>query len=174
MRGRPADVGDVFIGFKRMFSQLFLGDFAVGFAISLCLMPFDMVFNAKAGTLAEQLQHASAAEIQNLLPQLWSAIFGSLPILLVCMIPVTYLSVNWLFTLPLIIDKQMKFWPAMKTSWKKVHQHWWLVFGFVVVVGLLNLAGVCACGVGVLFTLPIGIAATMFAYETIFGESQTR
>jgi uncharacterized membrane protein len=62
----------------------------------------------------------------------------------------------------------------MKASWKKVHQHWWLMLGLVVVIGLLNLAGVCACCVGVLFTAPISTAATMYAYETIFGESQTR
>ena len=85
-----------------------------------------------------------------------------------------YLQISWSFTLPLIIDKQMNFWPAMKASWKKVHKHWWLLLGFTVVVGLLNLAGACACCIGLLFTVPIGIAATMFAYEIIFGESQTR
>ena len=174
MRGRQAEVGDIFIGFKKMFAQLFLGNFVAGFFTGLCLIPFDIAFNAKVGSLAERLEHASAADIQNLLPQFWSAFSSTLPVLFVCMIPVTYLSVNWLFTLPLIIDKQMKFWPAMKASWKKVHRHWWPMLGFVVVIGLLNLAGACACGIGVLFTLPVGVAAMMFAYETIFGESQTR
>jgi uncharacterized membrane protein len=88
------------------------------------------------------------------------------------MIPVTYLSVSWLFTQALIIDKQMDFRTAMKTSWKMVHKHWWHVFGLVVVTGLLNVAGMCACCIGVLFTIPIGIAALMFAYETIFSEGQ--
>jgi membrane-anchored glycerophosphoryl diester phosphodiesterase (GDPDase) len=157
-----------------MFSQLFLGHFAVSFFVGLCMMPFSIAFAAKVAPLTERMQHASPTDIQGILPELWAALFSTLPVLLVCMIPVTYLAVNWMFTLPLIIDKQMKFWPAMKASWKKVHQHWWLLLGFVVVVGLLNIAGVCACCVGVLFTAPIGIAATMFAYETIFGESQTR
>ena len=88
------------------------------------------------------------------------------------MIPVTYLSVNWLFTQALIIDKGMDFRTAMKTSWKMVHKHWWHVFGLVVVMGLLNLAGFCLCCVGLLFTLPAGVAVLMFAYETIFSEGQ--
>lgn len=174
MRGRSASVGDVFIGFQKMFSQLFLGNFVVSFFIGLCLIPFNLAEAVKLEPITEQMRHASSTDIQNIIPQFWSASFGILPILMICMIPVTYLMVNWQFVGPLIIDKQMKFWPAMKASWKKVHQHWWLLLGFVVVIGLLNIAGVCACCVGALFTVPISIAATMFAYETIFGESQTR
>jgi len=175
MRGRPATVGDIFIGFQKMFSQLFLGNFVAGFFVGLCMIPYNLSQAAKVEPLLEQMKHASSpADVQGVMPELWSAIFSTLPVLLVCMIPVTYLAVNWSFALPLIIDRQMKFWPAMQASWKKVHQHWWLVLGLVVVIGLLNLAGVCACCVGVLFTIPVGIAAMMFAYETIFGESQTR
>jgi hypothetical protein len=173
MRGCPTSVGDVFIGFQKMFSQLFLGNFAVSFFIGLCLIPFKLAEAAKLEPITDQMRNASPIDIQNIMPQFWPALFGTLPILIICMIPVTYLTVNWQFVGPLIIDKQMKFWPAMKASWKKVHQHWWLLLGFVVVIGLLNIAGVCACCVGALFTAPISIAATMFAYETIFGESQT-
>jgi membrane-anchored glycerophosphoryl diester phosphodiesterase (GDPDase) len=175
MRGRPATAGDVFIGFQKAFAQLFLGQFVVGFFVGICMIPFNIAQVAKVEPLLEQMRHASSpADVQSIMPQMWAAIFGTLPVLLVCMIPVTYLTVNWVFTLPLVIDRQMKFWPAMMASWKKVHQHWWLLLGFTVVIGLLNLAGICACCVGVLFTAPIGIAATMYAYETIFGESQTR
>ena len=89
-------------------------------------------------------------------------------VLLVCMIPVTYLSVCWRFTLPLIIDRQMEFWPAMKTSFKMVNKHWWQVFGLLLLIELVNLAGLLACCVGVIFTIPVGFAALMYAYETIF------
>jgi hypothetical protein len=174
IRGLPAGVGDVFIGFQKMFSQLFLGNFVVSFFIGLCMVPFNIVQLAKVEPILDKLRNTpTPADLQNIMPQLWTAIFSTLPVLIICMIPVTYLTVNWLFTLPLIVDKQMKFWPAMKTSWKKVHRHWWLLLGLVVIVGLLNIAGVCACCVGLLFTAPIGTAALMFAYETIFGESQT-
>src|SRR5664280_3443728 len=71
-----------------------------------------------------------------------------------------------LVLMALIIDKQMDFRTAMRTSCNRVHKHWWQVFGLVVITGLLNVAGACACCVGLLFTIPIGLAALMIAYET--------
>ena len=52
-------------------------------------------------------------------------------------VPAIYLSVSWTFLLPLIIDRQMKFGPAMKASRRMVGKHWWQVFGLVVVCGLI-------------------------------------
>ena len=94
-----------------------------------------------------------------------------LPVFLLCLVPTIYLQVRWAFTLPLIIDQQMDFWTAMKTSWKMVGKHWWQVFGLVVVIGLLNVVGICACCVGLLFTAPVGYGALMYAYETIFSST---
>jgi uncharacterized membrane protein len=74
--------------------------------------------------------------------------------------------------LPLIIDKRMNFGTAMKTSWKMVTKHWWQAFGLFVLAGLISGIGVLACCIGVLFTAPIGVAAMMFAYETIFGAEK--
>lgn len=172
IRGEPTGVGDIFAGFQKSFMQLFLGYLIVVLATGLCMTPFNYMSAAKIDPLVAQMQNASPAEIQNLSPQIMSAFVSVLPILLICMIPVTYLSVNWLFALPLIIDRELDFGTAMKASWKMVHKHWWHVFGLVVVTGLLNVAGFFACCVGLLFTAPVGIAALMFAYETIFSEEQ--
>jgi len=89
------------------------------------------------------------------------------------LLPGIYLAVAWAFTLMLIADQGLDFWPAMTTSWKRVNKHWWLVFGLVVLVGLLNVVGVLLCCVGMLFTMPIGLGALMYAYETIFSRPQT-
>ena len=108
--------------------------------------------------------------LRNMVSQMFSN-FGSIaPLYLVCMVPVTYLGVNWLFTLPLIVDKKMGFWTAMKTSWKMVHKHWFHVFGLMILLGIINLAGFCACCVGLLVTGPLCAAVLMFAYEDIFGR----
>lgn len=173
MRGRPAGIGEIFIGFQKAFSQLFLGNLVVAFFIGLCLIPFHIAYFGKMGPLLEQLQHTTPTDAQQAMSQFWPAMLGTLPVLGICLIPMTYLTINWQFTLPLIIDKQMNFWDAMKASWKKVHRHWWYVFGFFVIIGLINMAGVLVCCVGEIFTAPMTLVATMYAYETIFGESQT-
>jgi uncharacterized membrane protein len=92
-----------------------------------------------------------------------------------CLIlPGVYLSVAWLFTLPLVIDKRLDFWPAMRLSRKTITLHWWKFFGFLLVLGLLNLAGLVACLVGFFVTLPVSFAALMYAYEDIFSPPGLR
>ncbi len=176
IRQQVTGVGDVFAGFQRAFSQLFLGSLVVSMLIGLCMLPFNLVWQAKAGSLLEQLQqgqHMAPADAQRIFPELAHAFAGALPVLLICLIPVTYLTVSWGFTLPLVIDRELEFWPAMKTSFKMVNKHWWQVFGLTILVGLVSIAGVFGCCIGVVFTVPIGIAAMMIAYETIFSRPQT-
>ena len=62
----------------------------------------------------------------------------------------------------------------MKASWKRVNQHWCMVFGLLVLVGLINIGGLLLCCVGILFTLPIGLGALMYAYETIFSSPKRK
>lgn len=78
------------------------------------------------------------------------------------------------FSIVLVIDRRMNFWDAMELSRKMVCKHWWLVFGFFIVYSLVVVAGVLACCIGVFVSMPVGVAAMMYAYETIFGESQAR
>src|SRR6185437_11130333 len=167
-------VGKIFDGFRSGYWQLFLGYLIPALFYLACLAPFFIVFFMKVFPLLAQIQHASPNDMQAVLPQMKSAFLASLPVFLIVMIPLMYLSINWQFTLPLIIDKKMDFWTAMKTSWKMVHKHWFTVFGLLVVIGLLNIAGAIACCVGLIFTMPLGFAILICGYEIIFSESPNR
>jgi len=169
IRGEPANAGDVLQGFK-MFQDLFLGKLVPGLIISLCMLPATIVYGLKAGPLLDRLQqNPQSINPQEIFPQMMSGMFAAAPVYGLCLLPVMYLTVNWLFTLPLIIDKKWGFWTAMTVSWKMVHRHWLHVFGLVVVVGLLNVAGAFCC-IGIFVTLPLGMLALMYAYEDIFGR----
>jgi len=85
-------------------------------------------------------------------------------------LPGIYLLVAWMFTLPLIIDKRLEFWPAMRLSMKTISKHWWKFLGFLIVLGLVNLAGVLVCCVGAFIAFPVTLAALMYAYEDIFNS----
>jgi uncharacterized membrane protein len=172
IRNEPAEVGDVFSGFRRGFGQLFLGTLVQGLLIGVCLLPFIIMFLVKFLPLAGHLQHLQPGTLpdRETVMALESVLFTCLPVLLICAIPAIYLSVSWKFTLPLIVDKELNFWIAMKTSRKQVGKHWWHIFGLTILISLLNAAGMLLCCVGALFTMPIGFAALMFAYETIFSE----
>ena len=163
IRRQPGEIGDVFAGFRLAFGQLVLGYVVVVILTCLAMLPGAAVMALPIITMVRQ-QAVAAGPIL-------VALLG----FIVMIVPAVYLSTSWLFSLPLIIDRQMEFWPAMSASRKVVGKHWWLVFGLVVVCGLINMAGFMACGIGVFFALPITLGALMYAYESIFSApaSQT-
>ena len=168
LRGQPANAGDLFIGFKS-FQDLFLGKLIPGLVAALCMLPYNIVSSAKMAPFFDHLQqNPSAVKPQEIISTLVSGYTSSPVLFFVCLVVTMYLTVNWQFTLPLIVDKKMGFWTAMSTSWRIVHKHWFHVFGLLVLMGLLNVAGLCMCCVGLLFTIPLGLTALVYAYEDIF------
>ncbi len=172
LRGRPAGIGDLFIGYQRAFPQLYLGQLVLSVFVGLCFVPFNFIYAAKVEPILLQMNHGAPSDMHNRLTELWLAMFGTLPVLVICIIPMIYIAVSLQFTLPLIIDKSLNFWPAMKTSWKMVHRHWWQVFGIIFVASLISMVGFFGCCIGVIFTMPIFTAVLMCAYETIFCSAQ--
>jgi Membrane domain of glycerophosphoryl diester phosphodiesterase len=63
-----------------------------------------------------------------------------------------YLTIAWVFALPLVADKLIPFWPAMKLSRRIVSMHWWQVFGVVFLSGLI-MVGFMIVGVGIIVAI---------------------
>ena len=93
---------------------------------------------------------------------------------LCCILPGIYLAIAWQFTMPLVVDKKIDFWPAMELSRKVISKHWWSFFAFAIVLALVNLLGVLACGIGVFVSFPVTMIALMYAYEDIFRQPTTQ
>jgi uncharacterized membrane protein len=52
--------------------------------------------------------------------------------------------------------------------------HRWQLFGLGVLIFLINIVGLIACFIGLLFTLGISILAWAYAYRTLSGETVER
>lgn len=164
-RALPAQASDVFAGFTRAFGHLILVQVVSGILAFVSLIPGGimllvgavMSFSANPGGEAP---HAVGVGLL--------VIGGLLMAAGVCVM--IYLTTCWVFALPLVMDRQIGFWDAMKLSRALVRKHWWTVFGFMFVNGLLAGAGFLACLIGALFTAPIALGAMMYAYEDIFGR----
>src|SRR2546427_2801547 len=53
--------------------------------------------------------------------------------LICCAIPGIYLAVAWRFSVPLVMDKGLDFWPAMEASRIVINRYWFQIFGLLVI-----------------------------------------
>ncbi|MDX2286982.1 MAG: BPSS1780 family membrane protein [Bacteroidia bacterium] len=79
------------------------------------------------------------------------------------------LQLFYYFALPLIALGRLSAWPAMETSRKVATPQLLQLFLFVIVLGLINLAGALLLLVGLIFTIPLTLCSIYAAYEGIFG-----
>jgi hypothetical protein len=179
VRHEEPSISDAFAGFTRGFLQLFLATLVASLLAGLCVVPGIATFVISAMTGSRNL------------------IGIGVGLILMGAVPAVYLSISWLFSMPLVIDKEINFWAAMELSRKVVSMHWFQVFGLAVVCGLIVALGVVPflvgvavslpgrnwvviflCGAGLVFwflaTAPIITATMMQAYDDIFGTSRTQ
>jgi uncharacterized protein DUF4339 len=127
------------------------------------------LIRAEGPTIADAFAGFSPIAGQLILLGLVTAILNLIGLAL-CIIPGIYLSVSWIFAVPLVIDRGLNFWEAMEFSRRVVGKHWFITFAFVLVMGLLGICGLLACCVGMFVTMPIALVALLYAYEDIFGR----
>ena len=109
--------------------------------------------------------------LQLFLSALISGIFVIVGLLLL-IIPGLYLCVAYSFTSFFIVFNNMEFWPAMEASRKLITRNWFPVFGFFLVLGIINLLGLLCLGVGLLFTIPLTSCAMYAAFEDVVGTEE--
>jgi len=87
-------------------------------------------------------------------------------------IPGIYLSLAYMLTIPLIIDKGLGPWQAMEVSRKAISKHWFKVFGLYFIMALIYMVSMIPLGLGVIWTMPMFIMVTGVLYREIFGVSE--
>lgn len=88
---------------------------------------------------------------------------------LLLIIPGIYLAIGYIMILPLIVDKNLGPWQALELSRKAVTKHWFPVFGFMIVMGLLYFAGFLALVIGLIWAIPTLSIAYGILYRNMFG-----
>lgn len=156
IRREAVGIGDIFSGFQRNYWQIVAGNIVITLLICAAAIPGGVIM---AISFVPMIANHAAAPM---------TIAGIIVGAIVILIPIIYLSMGWIFALVLIIDRQMEFWPAMELSRKTVGKHWWSVFALLIVCALVNIAGILACCVGLLASIPTTLGAMMYAYEDIF------
>ncbi len=78
-----------------------------------------------------------------------------------------------MFGMFLIVDRQMEWLPASMESINVVKTNFWPFFGLSAVAGIIGSLGAIACGIGVVFTIPIQGCILAVAYREVFDSGAT-
>jgi len=81
----------------------------------------------------------------------------------------TLLGMAVAFAFPLIVDRKLEAWPAVRLSLRGVRANLGGMLGLTTLTFVLGLGGVLCCYVGAFLVLPVTFGAQMVAYEKIFG-----
>jgi hypothetical protein len=167
IRNGKAELNDTFAGFQRQPGQLVLAGLVMGF------IPVLLAFIVAAPFFVPFFMSIiGSASTNTAPPESFFDLFGVLGCFGIALgvIAAFALYVLWMFTYPLIIDKGLKFWPAMEISRKTVMKSFFKFLWLNVLCGLIVLVGFIACIVGVFFTAPVAAGAIAYAYEDVFGK----
>jgi hypothetical protein len=165
VRGVEATAGVAFSGFGPQFGQLALANVVTGLLSGLCLLPAFGLFVGGAmlgGGLTESGGDGGAV----------LGVFAVISVLLLIVgfAGYIYLAVSWLFTLLLVADKGMAFWPAMELSRRVVAKRFWGVLWLSLVAAILGFVGMMLCLVGILFLGPLAMGMMAYQYDRMFGD----
>ncbi len=163
-RGEGAGLREAFGGFSPRFGQLLLAHLVSSILAGLCIVPMFV-------TLAVWVVTVAAGSRGGGDPSIGMALIVSCLVLgLVGTAGMIYLSVSWMYSLPLVADKGLSFWSAMSLSRRVVAKHWWGTLWLAIVVGVICLLGLFACVIGLLVAAPVGFGALAFHYRKVFGD----
>jgi uncharacterized membrane protein len=105
-------------------------------------------------------------------PNPWAflGVFGIFGIfILVVFILIVIISIGFLFAYPLIADRKLQGFDAVKLSFRAAMANFWRLLGMTLLTSLLSILGVGLCYVGAFLVLPISYGAIAAAYEQVFG-----
>jgi uncharacterized membrane protein len=163
-RREPVEFADLFKGFD-YFGQSLIATMLYVLPVMAIVIPAYLLFYF--GMLVSVAAQGASSEPNPALPLVVLVMFSLF--VLVMMVLLLLISVGFTFTYPLIVDRRLAGFDAVKLSFKAAMANFWRLFGMMILTGLLGLAGYLVCCVGMFLVLPISYAAIDMAYEQVFG-----
>lgn len=161
-RGKPIEFGMLFKGFD------YFGPSVV--ATLLHVLPILAIVIPAYFLFYVGLIVSIAAQGNEPNPAAMLGVFGMFGLFwLVLIVVIIIVSIGFTFAYPLIVDRNMQGFDAVKLSFKAAMANFWRLLGMAMLSFLLGLAGVLLCYFGVFLVFPISYAAIATAYEQVFG-----
>src|SRR6059036_1671120 len=161
MRGEPIEFGLLFKGFDYFVPALVAAAIQI-VPVLVLVMLGDLFFFAFTFAVMPPGRGESPPLI------FW---FGLAVFVIFAMIVSLVVHAIFLFAYPLIADRKLSGWEAIKTSYRAVLKNLGGIVGLILLNVGLGIVGFLCCFVGVYFVLPVTYAAYAAAYRQVFPES---
>jgi uncharacterized membrane protein len=161
-RGEPIEFGTLFKGFDYFGPSLI--------ATLLHIVPILAIIIPAYFLFYVSLIVSVAAQGDEPNPAAMLGVFGMFGLFWVVMFfVIIIISIGFTFVYPLIVDRRLAGFDAVKLSFKAAMANFWRLLGMVLLTSLMGIAGMLLCYVGMFLVLPISYAAIAAAYEQVFG-----
>ncbi|HEX7645637.1 MAG TPA: YciC family protein [Noviherbaspirillum sp.] len=91
---------------------------------------------------------------------------------LLLILPGIYLAIAYSASSILIVDKKLGIWEALETSRKALTHCWFRVFFLALAYLLIMILSALPLGIGLIWTLPMGVVLKGIVYREVFGFAQ--
>ena len=165
-RGETVKFETLFKGFDR-FLESFIAALLMMAASMVLVLPlvFGLVFSGLALGFFAAAGGSREAQAGTIALVVLVAVGGFVLIMLVSVL----VNLLFSFTFPLIADRGMKGFDAVKLSMRAAWANIWGLVGLGLATFALSLVGVCFCYVGAFLVMPITFAVHWITYERVFG-----
>lgn len=162
-RGQPIEFGTLFKGFD-YFGPSVIATLLHAVPIMAIVVPAYILFYVVI-ILTAATQGDRGGE-----PAVGLAVMAFFAVMyLIIIVLIVLLSLLFTFAYPLIVDRGLSGFDAVKLSFKAALANFWRLFGLSLLNAGLGILGVLLCIVGVYLIMPITMGATAIAYEQVFG-----
>jgi len=164
-RNEPIEFGNLFKGFEH-FGQSVVATLIHVIPIMAIVIPayifFYVVFLVAVLAQGDNPNPAAMLGVTVMIVVFWLVVVGVIMII----------SIGFTFVYPLIVDRGLTGFDAVRLSFKAAMANLGGLLGLVLLNFLLSIVGVLLCVVGAYLIMPIGYAAIAVAYEQVFGLRQ--
>jgi Predicted integral membrane protein len=167
-RGLPIEFGTLFKGFD-YFGQSVVA--ALLHVIPIMVVVIGCYILVYVGMFATMIAASQVGEDAAPVAML-SFVFVMLLFYAIVLLLVILISVGFTFAYPLIVDRGVPGFDAVKLSFRAAFANFWRLLGMSLLGGLLAIGGMLLCYIGILLVFPITLSAVAVAYEQVFGLSQ--
>ncbi len=164
-RGEPIELGTLFKGFD-YFGPSVVATLLHVIPILAIVIPayiaFYVVFIVSMTVQGDEPSPGAMLGLLGMFTMFWIVMF----------FVIIVISIGFTFVYPLLVDRKMGAMDAIKLSFKAAMANFWRLLLLMILTGLLSIAGVVLCYVGVFLAFPVTYGALAMAYEQVFGLAE--